>query len=76
MSEPTLDEKYNFSTQAINYINNLDCDYVEGMLLFCETNNIDVEDIGDLISDKLRGLIEMDANSQNLIRGKNQIIDM
>lgn len=50
-----------------------DCNYIDAVVLYCEKNKLEMENIIPLINKSLKEKIAMDAASLNLIEKKNTL---
>ena len=51
----------------------LDCSYMDATLLFCERNQIDVDDISQLIPPSLKSKIMCEAMDNGLVANKSRL---
>ena len=49
-------------------LNNVDMNYIDAIVFFCEQNNIDVESVPKLISKPLKEKIKYDAQQLNFMK--------
>ena len=49
-------------------LNNVDLNYIDAIVFFCEQNNIDVESVPKLISKPLKEKIKYDAQQLNFMK--------
>lgn len=60
--------KTNFSLMIERLVNEKDMDYIDAICHYCEKNNIEIEAAASLLNEKVRMMIELEANNSNLLK--------
>ena len=70
-----LEKLAQIASEIDDLVDDLDCDYVEGILLYCEKNNIEIEAIADYIKKNaaLRANLEKDAEKLHYIKAVTRL---
>lgn len=63
-----LFNKTSFSLVIERLVNEKKIDYIDAICYYCEKNNIEIESAASLLNEKIRIMIELEANQSNLLK--------
>jgi len=67
LNEVTLQKKIE------DIVNQKKVSYLDAMLIFCEENMVDIEDIASLVSSNLKEKIRLDAQEEGLMKRTSKL---
>ena len=66
-------KKEEFNIRLHKYVTNYEMEYIDAILKLCEENNIDIDDVGLLLDERTKVLVESEFRSMNMLPKINQL---
>lgn len=57
-----------FSLRIERLVNEKNIDYIDAICYYCEKNNMEIESAAVLLNEKIRTMIELEANNSKLLK--------
>lgn len=66
-------KKEEFNIRLHKYVTRYEMEYIDAIIKLCEENSIDIEDVGQLLDDRTKVIVESEFRNMNMLPKINQL---